>query len=132
LMIDLFPTIAAAVLLVLLWHEFAPRHDLAQGHRERQLGRYAKILNETSLLFSADLAGVVLAGKEVRIETAKSSENASGQAVLVEIGKRGERVRVLTYSGRRVPLTFAGETMTVEVMESGSGAIMVVGPDFVW
>lgn len=130
--LDLAPTVGAALLLLALWFGFAPSHDGEKVFRKGVMARSKKLVRELSVLFPGRLEAVVAHQNDFNLAISDQAAPQGRQPVLLEISRRGERSRIVTFSGETVELPMAGELLPLEVLLSGTGEILILGPDFLW
>jgi hypothetical protein len=57
---------------------------------------------------------------------------ADSQPLVVQLRRGAERLRVLSYSGRRVCLDLDGSRVCFDVLATADGGVLLAGTDFLW
>jgi len=92
-----------------------------------------RTLAQVEGLFPGQLNAVIEGNGEVRLDLAgQAAESSTDQPVVVELERGGNRLRVLSYSGRRITLNLKGRRLTFDVLVTSDGRVVLAGDDFAW
>ena len=96
-------------------------------------GADLRMLSQVEGLFPGQLNAVIERDGEMQLDLARQSSPASSeQPVIVQFERGGQRLRVLSYSGRSITLELKGGPVTFEALVTSDGGVVLSGPDFVW
>jgi hypothetical protein len=122
-------SLALAALIVLtpkLKSWFDVQEENSWEHIVRQ---EAMTLKEFEVLFEGQLAGVITDKKGSRVIISEDSQEAPSQAILLHFTRGEHTLRIVTYSGSRLAFDSESGLPELEVMETGDGDILLLGPE---
>ncbi len=93
-----------------------------------------KLLAQLDEVFPGRINAVVIRDGATELDLAErgSAVNAADQAVVIELSRDNQRLRVLSYSGRDVSLRLAAGTLDFSPLLTADGQVVIAGADFVW
>ena len=129
--------LAAGVFLAfILWSNqppVRPQHENGEGEWARIVAQEERVLHETLEMFPNNLLAVVSSDLGTELRLSPGPRVRPEQPILVQICKPdGACVRVLSFSGQTVETEVGGRTLSLELLVTGSGAVLICGRDFVW
>lgn len=96
-------------------------------------GDDALTLAQMQTLFPGQLNAVIERDGVAQLDLAGGPSSAANeQPLIVQLESGGQRLRVLSYSGRSITLELKGGRVTFEALVTGEGDVVLSGPDFVW
>ncbi len=96
------------------------------------LGEDIRLLAELRSLFPGQLQAIIRSGDQTEIVTSTDATTFSHQPLLVELRERGQRIRIVSFSGQRITAELDGDQITLEFLVTPAGAVIVTGDRFVW
>lgn len=93
-----------------------------------------KLLAQLDQVFPGRVNAVIIRDGATELDLAERAPavNASDQAVVIELSRDDQRLRVLSYSGRDVSLRLAAGTLDFSPLLTADGQVVLAGADFVW
>ena len=93
-----------------------------------------KLLAQVSQLFPDRLNAVIERNGVAEIDLAETADPAliADQPLVVKFMRGGEKIKVLSFSGRIVQLEIDGKEVTFETLVTADGQVIVSGDDFLW
>ncbi|MFA6285737.1 MAG: hypothetical protein WC661_00030 [Opitutaceae bacterium] len=90
-------------------------------------------LSQVARLFPGQVNAVIERDGAVQLDLAHDQAPAAdAQPLVVQLESGGDRLRVLSYSGRSITLKVKGATLVFEVLVTGEGTVVLSGDNFVW
>ncbi len=90
-------------------------------------------LAQMQALFSGQLNAVIERNGNVQLDLAgRPSTLGTEQPLLVQLERGDQRLRVLSYSGRRITLELTSGSVTFDALVTGEGEVVLLGRDFAW
>ena len=108
-------------------------HNGQVSEEVKSLKQEIALLREYQALFANELKAVVLSrqgGVELVLGTDRAA--ASNPAVLVEFSKDGKGTRLIGVSGQTLSFTLDGKTVSIELLLTTDGEVLLIGEDGVW
>lgn len=90
------------------------------------------ILAETKSLFNKNLAAVVKQDGMYDVVLANSDNNTQEEPIIVTLEKGGKKTQIISFNGQNLDLNLAGKQISLELLLSGDGNVIVIGDDFIW
>jgi hypothetical protein len=100
--------------------------------RPADLASQRALLKQMEALFPGQLRAIVEHGDDVDVLTEDERGSASDQPLVVTFRSAAKTIRVVSYSGRDVCLTIAGENVCFEMLLTDDGDVILSGKDFLW
>lgn len=101
--------------------------------RDAEPGADLRTLAQVEELFPGQLNAVIEGDGEMRLDLARwTAPSSTDQPVVVELERGGNRLRVLSYSGRSVTMELKGRRVTFDVLVTSDGGVVLAGDDFAW
>lgn len=107
---------------------------LLEKQRSDDTAALCQLLQQMESTFQNQLSSVVLENGKARVVLAQDTEASVGHPIVISIySEKGKTLtRILTFGGRWIDLKLNGVTTHVQVLETGSGAFILAGDQFVW
>lgn len=93
-----------------------------------------KLLAQLDEVFPGRINAVIIRDGATELDLAEhgATAGATDQAVVIELARDRQRLRVLSYSGRDVSLRLAAGTLDFSPLLTADGQVVLAGADFVW
>lgn len=118
---------AACVALILA---LRPANEVAATPASEDI----RLLAQLGEVFPGRINAVIISEGTAHIELSEDTPliQPSDQAVVIELVRDRQHLRVLSYSGREVRLRISGADLAFSPLRTNDGNVLLAGSDFVW
>lgn len=90
-------------------------------------------LAQLQTLFPGQLNAVIEHDGATQLDLGHESKaDGASQPLVLVLERGGQRMRILSYSGRRITLDLKGARLSFEALITGDGGVVLLGNDFAW
>ena len=118
------------VLCIGLRHLFPPAPQGASW--AEQVARDERVLQETLELFPDHLQAIVMENGETKIVLGEEPQFFRSQPLLVTLTRDSRTTRIVGFSGELVQAGVAQDQLTLELLVTAEGHVLLSGDDFFW
>ncbi len=120
--------VALSVVVAVCWQQ-----GVRRGGKPASAGADAGLLAQVAAEFPGQLDAIIDRQGDLQLDLAPAPDAAAtDQPLLVEFQRGAARIRVFSYSGRKICLDLGNGPTCFEALIGGGGEVSVVGEDFVW
>jgi hypothetical protein len=107
---------------------------VVEKQRADDTATLCQLLRQMESTFQNQLSAVVMENGTARIVLDQDAKAPAGRPVLISIYVRNEKnpTKILTFGGRWIDFQSNGILVHAQVLETGSGAFILAGDQFVW